>query len=208
MMIGMNGISLYAILAFSRRATSMPSILGIITSSRIKSGQTLSTISSAAWPSVAPSTSYPRASRRARRSSILSSWSSTTRMRGFLLRSIVFAEESLDFSDDRPRLAWLGEVSIAADFHRLLAVRREGVRGQRDNWNGLRGRIVLEHLGRVPAIDNGTRDIHQDQIRFFCPSLCYSLLAIQCFRDLIPEVLQNRGIDYTIILVVFHQQYH
>src|SRR5437868_10316194 len=154
MMIGMNGISLFAILAFSRRATSMPSILGIITSSRIKSGQTLSTISSAAWPSVAPSTSYPRASRRARRSSILSSWSSTTRMRCFLLRSIVFAEESLDFSDDRPRLTGLGEVSIAADFHRFLAIGRERVRSQRDDWNGFRRGIVFEHLGRLPAIDD------------------------------------------------------
>src|ERR1700741_4489205 len=98
---------------------------------------------------------------------MLSSWSSTMRMRYFLLRSIVFAEESLDFSDDRSRLTGLGEVSITADFHCLLPVRGEGMRCQRDYRNRLRGRIVFEHLGCLPAVDDRDGDIHEDQIRFF-----------------------------------------
>src|SRR3954462_4194014 len=167
MMIGMNGSSLFAILALSRRATSIPSIFGIITSSRIRSGTDLSTCSSAACPSGAPSTWYPRASRRARRSSMLSSWSSTTRIRGFELRSIVFAEKSLDFSDNRSRLAGLGQISIAADFHRLLPIRRESVSGKGDDWNRLRGWIVFQHLGSLPAIDDRNGNIHKDQIRLF-----------------------------------------
>src|SRR3954462_13452568 len=98
---------------------------------------------------------------------MLSSWSSTTRILALRLGSIVFAEEPLYFSDDRPRLTGLGEVSVAADFHRLLAIGREGVRGQRDDRYLLRGRIVLEHLGGLPAVDDGDGDIHEDQIRFF-----------------------------------------
>src|SRR6476659_2398872 len=104
-------------------------------------------------------------------------------MRAFL-RSIVFAEEALNFSDDGPRLAWFGEISIAADFHRFLAIGRERVRSQRDDRNRLGRWIVLEHLGRLPAVDDGNRDIHQDQIGLFRSGLGYPFLAIESFSNL------------------------
>src|ERR1700720_1061192 len=132
----MNGSSLLSLFALRRRTTSMPSIFGIITSRRIRSGQERSTASKAACPSLAPSTTYPRASSRARSSSILSSWSSTTRIRP--LRSIVLAEESLHLRDNGSRLTGLGEVSIAADLHRLLAIGRECVGGERDDGDPFR----------------------------------------------------------------------
>src|SRR5438309_11777834 len=96
---------------------------------------------------------------------MLSSWSSTTRTRGFLLRSIVFAEESLDFSDDRPRLTGLVEIPVTADFHRLLAVGREGVRSQRNDWDLLGGGLVLQHLGCLTAVMDRVRDHLEDRIR-------------------------------------------
>src|SRR6266480_376252 len=139
---------------------------------------------------------------------MLSSWSSTTRILYFSLRSIVFAEESLHLRDYGSRLTWLREVSVAADLHRLLAIGGEGVRGQRDDRNPFRRGIVLQNLGCLPAVDDRDGDIHQDQVRLFRPGFCDSFLSVQCLSDLVAEVLQNRGIDYTIVLVVLHQQYH
>src|ERR1700694_1341508 len=167
MITGMNGSSFRAVFAFSRRTTSMPSIFGIMTSSRIRSGHHRSTVASASSRSFAPCTSYPRASRRARRSSMLSSWSSTMRILYSGLRSIILAEEPLHLRDDCPRLARLGEVAVAADLHRLLAIGCKSVRGQRDNGNPLCRRIVLQHLRRLPAIDDRDGDVHQDQVRLF-----------------------------------------
>src|SRR5204863_288423 len=73
------------------------------------------------------------------------------RIRCFLLRSIVFAEESLDFRDHGSGLTRLGEVSVAADLHRLLAIGRKRVRRQRDDGDSFRRRIVLQHLDRFPS---------------------------------------------------------
>src|ERR1700737_2353077 len=101
---------------------------------------------------------------------MLSSWSSTTRIL-FFLCSIVLAEEPLDFGDDCSRLTRLGEISVAAHFHRLLPVGRESVRGQGDDGDLPRGWVVLQHLCCLPAVDDGDGDVHQDQIRFFRPRL-------------------------------------
>src|SRR5438876_8796065 len=139
---------------------------------------------------------------------MLSSWSSTTRILYFSLRSIVFAEESLHLRDYGSRLTGLREVSVAADLHRLLAIGGEGVRGQRDDRNPFRRGIVLQDLGCLPAVDDRDGYIHQDQVRFFRPRLCDSFLSIQGFSDLVAEVLQNGGINYPVILVVLDQQYH
>src|SRR4051812_46948810 len=97
---------------------------------------------------------------------MLSSWSSTTRIRGFL-RSIVFAEEALNFSDHGSPLAWLGEVSIARDFQGFLSVGREGVCGERDARDRFGRSIVRQYLRRPPGINDRDRDIHQDQIGLF-----------------------------------------
>src|SRR5687768_11073543 len=105
-----------------------------------------------------------------RSSSTLSSWSSTIRMRGdeswpgAVSGGITPTQEALNLSDDGARLARLRQIPVAADLHRLLAVGRQRVRGQGDDRYVLRRRVVLEHLRRLPPVDDGDRDVHQDQV--------------------------------------------
>src|SRR3982074_781727 len=139
---------------------------------------------------------------------MLSSWASTMRILYRGLRSLVFAEEPLDLCDHRSRLAGLGEIAVATDLHRFFAIRCESVRGQRDDGNPLRRRIMLQHLRRLPAINDRDGYVHQNQIWLFRPGFGYAFLAIERFSYLVTEMLQDGGIDYTIVLVVFHQQYH
>src|SRR5258708_5134090 len=195
MMIGMKGSSG---LLLTRRATSMPSILGIMMSSSTRSGSVRSIVLRASAPSLALLVSYPPASRRARSSSTLSSWSSTIRMRAAVASfsgldrcPIRLSEESVYFRDYRARLAGLGQMPVAAHFHRLLAIRRQRVRGQCDDGNVLRGRVVLENLRGLPAIDDRNGDIHQDEVRLLCPRLGDPFLAVQGLRDGIAEMPQN-----------------
>src|SRR5687768_4886117 len=95
-----------------------------------------------------------------RSSSTLSSWSSTIRIRGDASAAgeasggIAAAEEALDLGNDRARLARLGQVPIAADLHRLLAIGSEGVSCQGDDGDVLGGGVVLEDLGRLPTVDD------------------------------------------------------
>src|SRR6476659_7408295 len=180
MMIGMKGSERFAL---TRRATSMPLTSGIITSSRIRSGGSFSTYRSAAAPSCTASVRYPQLSSRTFRTSMLSSWSSTTRMRDWDsgrssvsegapstrvssagILGGVLPEEPLDLCDHGAWLARLGEIPVASDFHRLLAVGRERVRGQGNDGNVTRDGGVLEDLGRLPAVDDRDRDVHQDQV--------------------------------------------
>src|SRR5687767_10288932 len=132
-----------------------------MTSSRMRSGGCFDTCSRAIRPSVAESMIYPRASSLARRSSTLSALSSTTRIRaGWSGPIVVLAtEEALYLGNHGAWLAGLCEVAVTAHLHRLFPIRREGMRGQRNDGNVLRGRIVLQHLRRFPSIDDRDGDI-------------------------------------------------
>src|SRR5690242_905359 len=198
MMIGMKGSVRFAL---TRRATSMPLISGIITSSRIRSGGSFSIYRSAAAPSWTASVRYPQLSSRTFRTSMLSSWSSTTRMRDWDsggssdsgsapagrvssagILGGVLPEEPLDFRNHRAWLAGLGEIPVTPDLHRLLAVGGEGVGREGDDRDVPGHRVVLEDLRRLPTIDDRDRDIHQDQVGPFGSSLGDPLLAVQRLR--------------------------
>src|SRR6476660_966741 len=118
----------------------------------------------------------------------------------------VLAEEALHFGDDGPRLAGLGQIAVAPHFHRLLAIGCEGVRGERDDRDVARHRIVLQHLGRLPSVDDRDGDVHQDQVGLFGARLRDALLAVQRFADFVAEVAQDGGIDDAVVLVVFDEQ--
>src|SRR5687768_14575646 len=77
---------------------------------------------------------------------------------------IVLAEEPLDFRYYGSGLTRLGEISVATDFHCLLAVGGEGVRGECDDGDFLRRGIVLQNLSGFPAVDDRNGDVHQDQV--------------------------------------------
>src|SRR4029079_17477742 len=68
-------------------------------------------------------------------------------------------------------------------------------------------RIVLQHLRRLPSINDGNRDIHQNEVRLLRPRLSDALLAIQRLGDRGAERPQDGGIDDAVVFVVFNQQY-
>src|SRR3712207_3217327 len=194
MMIGMNGRSRFA---FIRRATSKPSTFGIMTSRRTRSGGSASTAASAASPSRSAAVRKPHASSRIRSSSTLSSWSSTIRTRAELSAgsvdsgAIAPAQEALNLRDDGARLARLRQVPVAPDLHRLLAVGGEGVRRQRDDRDVLRRGIMLEDLRRLPPVDDGNRDVHQDEVRTFGPGFRDAFLAVQRLAHVVAEMAED-----------------
>src|SRR5690348_5988024 len=102
--------------------------------------------------------------------------------------SIIFSEEALNLRHYRPRLAGLCQVSVASDFHCLLAVRGESVGGERDDRDLARLRIVLQHLGCFPTVDDGDRDVHENQIRMLAPRLRNTFLAVQRLGDRVAEM--------------------
>src|SRR5688572_8322101 len=120
---------------------------------------------------------------------------------------VITTEELLDFGDNRARLARFRQIAVASDFHGLLAIRRERVRRQSDDRNVPRAGIVLQHLSRFPPIDDGNRDVHQDQIRLLRARLGDPFFAVQRLGDRIAEVPQNRGVHDAVVFIVFHQQY-
>src|SRR5256885_418912 len=100
----------------------------------------------------------------------------------------VLAEEALDLGDDGAWLARLGQIAVASHLHRLLPIRREGVRRQRDDRDVARHGIVLEHLRRFPAVDDRDGDVHEDQVGLLGARLGYSLFAVQRFAHFVAEV--------------------
>src|SRR4029078_2134649 len=93
--------------------------------------------------------------------------------------SIIFSEEALNLRYHRPRLAGLREISVASHLHRLLASRREGVCGQRDDRDLSRLRIVLQDLRCFPTIDHRDRDVHENQIRMLASRLRNAFFSVQ-----------------------------
>src|SRR4029434_3252639 len=109
-------------------------------------------------------------------------------MRAGTSRPIVASEEPLSLGHYCSRLAWLREVPVATDFHRLLAIGRQRVSCERDDWNVIGRRVMLEDLCRFPSVDDGNRDIHEDEIRSLRSGLADALFAVERFRDGIAEV--------------------
>src|SRR5690348_3209655 len=206
MMMGMNGSDGSALM---RRATSLPSMRGIITSSTITSGGESATSFSASTPSQAHAVSYPVASNRTRSTSRLSSLSSTIRTRGARRPSpsIASTNEPLHLAHHRLGLARLGEITVASDFHRFLAIRCQCVRGERNDWDATRFRIALEHLRCFPPVDHRNRNIHENQIGLLRACLGNAFFAVQGLHDTVAEVLQNRGVHDSVVLVVFNEQH-
>src|SRR5450432_1267402 len=127
--------------------------------------------------------------------------------RGSSSMAIALSDELLDFAHDGLGLAGLGEIAIAAYLHCLLAVRSERVRRERDDRDAARFRIALEHLGRLPTIDHGDRDVHQNQVRAFGARLGDTLLTVERLHNDVAEMLENGRVDDTIVFVVFDQKY-
>src|SRR5690348_14975241 len=121
--------------------------------------------------------------------------------------AIVLPEESLHLGDHGAWLARLCQIPIASDFHCFLAIGRERMGRESDDGNLPSLRIVFEHLRRLPSVDDGNRNVHENQVRLLRSRLGDTLLAVQRLGDRVAEMTQDGGIDDAVILVVFNQQY-
>jgi hypothetical protein len=81
------------------------------------------------------------------------------------------------------------------------------VRGERDNGNVLGIGIPLEHLRRLPPIDDRDGDVHQDQVRLLGTRFRDAFLTVECLHDPIAEMLQYGGINDAVVFVVFNEQH-
>src|SRR6185437_7871232 len=157
------GMSVVRASALSRRQTSNPSMRGIMTSSRMRSGRSSWAMRNAPSPSLAVSTLKYSLASLASRSLTFTSTSSTTRMRADIRGySIQEAGDSLEEIGDRNRL---GDVRLASALADLLFVtlHREG--GHRDYRNGAQFFVFFDPFGDLEAGHLGQLDIHQYQVR-------------------------------------------
>src|ERR1051326_5814432 len=58
----------------------------------------------------------------------------------------------------------LGDESVAAHRSRLLPRVVEGVRGERENWNVLRGGVGLQLFRRLPAVEHRHARVHENDV--------------------------------------------
>src|SRR6185437_775012 len=117
------------------------------------------------------------------------------------------ADEALDLAHHGFWLARLGEITVTPRLHGALAIGRQGMRGERDDRDAPRLRIMLEHLRGLPAINHRNGDVHEDKIRPGCPCLRDAILTIERFHYVVAEVLKNCGINDAVVFVVFHEQH-
>src|ERR1051326_4625455 len=170
-MMGMNGRVASPLM---RRHTSTPSSLGIITSSKIRSGWSRRPAASASSPSPACNSSYPCALSRTSRMSRLVSLSSTMRIRcgSYIAMPMSFGAQPIrdlrqilpDRRQELTRTERLGEVGIAARLACFALVAAQRIRCDHDDRDRAQRRIGLEPAGRLVAVEDRQLNVHEDQV--------------------------------------------
>src|SRR5256885_7807401 len=127
--------------ALTRWQTSKPSRPGIITSSRMMSGRSSSTLRSASGPEPAVTTSKYSAPSFASSSLTFAGMSSTTRTRAVMAPSSQEAANGLEEVHDRDRL---GNVSLASAFADLFLIALHRERCDGDNRDGFEIVVLLQ----------------------------------------------------------------
>src|SRR5664279_1993257 len=145
-----------------RWQTSKQSMPGIITSSRMMSGRSSSTLRNASGPEPAVTTSKYSAPSFASSSLTLAGISSTTRTRAVMASSRQEAANGLEKIHDRDRL---GDISLAAAFADLFLIALHRERGDGDDRNGFETVVFLQPLGDFQTGDFRQLDIHQNKVR-------------------------------------------
>src|SRR3984893_3533979 len=161
--------------------TEMPSSLGIMMSSRTRSGSSSRARRSASSPSTAVTTSYPCALSRTRSTSKFVRLSSATSIRGGVRKRRLPSgspQAFAHFGEDDARAERLGEIAVASRLQRLRIVA-----GQRIGRDGAdRGvaqvRICFDPTGRLIAVDDRQLNIHENEVRADPRRHCNSLFPI------------------------------
>src|SRR5215469_3274524 len=190
--------------ALSRRQTSNPSMRGIMTSSRMRSGRSSWAIRSALSPSLAASTLKYSLASLASSNLTFTSTSSTTRMRADMsFRSIQEAGHSLKEVGDRDRLR---DVSLATAFADLLFIALHGEGGHRYHRNGAQLLVFLDPFGHFEAGHFGKLDIHQNQVRMMLARQLQRFHAILGLQNVVAVRFQQIVEELHVEIVVFDDQ--
>src|SRR5665213_2013633 len=161
------GISAVRGSALRRLQVSKPSMRGIMTSSRMRSGRSSCAICRAVCPSFAVRTLKYSAESLASSSLTFTSTSSTTRMRADMtLCSAQKPFDRLEKIDDRDRL---GDIGLAAAFANFFLIALHGKGGHGDDRNAAQLVILLDPFGYLEAGDLGQLNVHQDKIGMMQP---------------------------------------
>src|SRR5215469_2906935 len=190
--------------ALSRRQTSNPSMRGIMTSSRMRSGRSSWAIRSAFSPSFAASTLKYSLASLASSSLTFTSTSSTTRMRADMsFRSVQEAGHGLEEIGDRDRLR---DVSLAAAFADLLFVTLHGEGSHRDHRNGAQLLVFLDPFGHLEAGHLGQLDIHQNQVGMMLARQFQRFHAILGLQNVVAVRFQQIVEELHVQVIVFDDE--
>src|SRR5690348_13757073 len=198
------GMSAVRASALSRRQTSNPSMRGIITSSRMRSGRSSWAMRSARSPSLAASTLKYSLASLASSSLTFTSTSSTTRMRADM--SVYSIEETgnrLEEIGDRDRL---GDVGFASTFADLLLVAFHGESGHRDHRDGAQLFVFFDPFGHLEAGHLGQLDIHQNQIRMMLARQLQRFHAVLSLQNIVAVRFQQIVEELHVEVVVFDDE--
>src|SRR6185312_15269224 len=185
-----------------RRQASKPSMPGIITSSRMMSGEHSSVLAMASMPLKPVTTSKYSAVSLASRSFTFDRISSTTRTRAVMGLT---HEATNGFQKARygNRLRDIGlAAALTDDF--LVALHREG--GDRHHGDGFQRVVFLEPLGDFQTGDFRQLDIHQDQVGVMFARDVERFHPILRLKDVVAVGIQQIVEELHVQLVVLHDQ--
>src|SRR5439155_11390615 len=117
------------------------------------------------------------------------------------------AEHALDLRAQVLRQARLREKPVAARLLRTLGRAFQRVTGEREDENVPGPRILLDGAGRLPSIDAGQREIHDDEVRHQLRGLAEGLFAIDRLGHTQARELEVRRVHLAVVVVVVDDQH-
>ena len=119
---------------------------------------------------------------------------------------VLTSEDAEDFGDQSVGGARLRYEPVATRVCCPLQFAGFVVRGQCDDWNMRRARIVLETARCFPSIENGKTQIHQDDIRTMSGRVRQRIDAILRLDDVEPGECQLLHVHLTQLGLILDQQ--
>lgn len=111
-----------------------------------------------------------------------------------------------DLVNEIGRQTGLGNESVASGGARTLPFGSERVRTQRDDQQMIGLGSGLEHSSRLPAVDTGKRQIHQNQIRLQGTCLVNGLATVASRFDAEPAELQVVAVHFARVVEILHDE--
>src|SRR5207237_998568 len=192
--------------ARSCRQTVYPSMSGITTSRRMRSGFSDLAASSAEAPFVAEMTSYARAARTASSRRTFSGTSSTTRIRASYSLTVSFSAVLLHRLDEPNDVDGLRDVGVEAGVEEPFTISVHGLRGQRHDRNRRRPCVCAQAGEGFDTVYVGQLDVHQHEIRLVFGRQLHRPLAGRRLEQAEAGCLEDVAEELHVLLVVLDDE--